>query len=434
MTYTQAVAFLYGLQTFGMKFGLRGIRTLLHEAGDPHQTFPAIHVAGTNGKGSTASLIASVLTAAGYRTGLYTSPHLVRVNERIRINGRPISPARLVRLIREIEPAVRRHQSTFFEAMTAIAFRFFAEEKVDIAVVETGLGGRLDATNVLHPLVSVITSIDLEHTQILGNTLREIAREKAGIIKPGTPCICGGLPPEAERTIRSVARQRHVRIVNSRRVRWTARDGGLDGFTADFFRGANTLRRVRVSLAGEHQLANAALALRTIEELRAGRRMAIPERAVREGFFRVRELSGLRGRLEVVRRRPLTIIDVAHNPAAMKSLCRSLAAFGLVPACVVFGVMKDKAYRNMVETLSPLTVRAFVVSARTERTRGAADLRAAFRGAGVPADSYRSVAAGVRAAFRHAQGGLPVVITGSHFVVGEALAWLTGRNYLTINQ
>ncbi|RPI01254.1 MAG: bifunctional folylpolyglutamate synthase/dihydrofolate synthase, partial [Ignavibacteriae bacterium] len=184
-----------------MKFGLHGIRSLSAFLDHPEKSFPSIHIAGTNGKGSTASMIASIFTAAGYNTGLYTSPHLVRFNERIRINGKAISSRAVARLTHELQARVVKERGTFFETVTALAFQYFAESHVDIAIVETGLGGRLDATNILQPMVSVITTLGLEHTQILGDRLEKIAFEKGGIIKKKIPCITGVQSPRAVRVL-----------------------------------------------------------------------------------------------------------------------------------------------------------------------------------------------------------------------------------------
>ena len=193
-----------------MKFGLRNIRALLKSVGNPQNWYPTIHVAGTNGKGSTTCFLASIFKEGGYKTGLYTSPHLVSFTERIRINGKEISERRLIGYVDRLRPAIEANEATFFEATTAIAFLYFADERVDIAVIETGLGGRLDSTNVLQPILSIITSIGLDHMEYLGPTLKQIAAEKAGIIKPATPLLVGRIVPEAEAVIRGIARRKRI--------------------------------------------------------------------------------------------------------------------------------------------------------------------------------------------------------------------------------
>ena len=217
-SYHATLSYLYSLQYRGMKLGLRNVRTLVLAAGNPQRRFPSIHVAGTNGKGSTSSFIAACFTSAGYRTGLYTSPHLERFNERIRIDGLEIPDAEIVRLTRMLRPAIERTNATFFEATTVIAFSWFAREGVDVAVIETGLGGRLDATNVLKPMISVITNVALDHQEYLGNSLRMIAREKGGIIKPRTPVVTGSEDPDVIRVLKGIARKRSARFHLAGRV------------------------------------------------------------------------------------------------------------------------------------------------------------------------------------------------------------------------
>ena len=218
-----------------MKFGLDGIRILLASFDHPEKQFPSIHIAGSNGKGSTASMIAAIFTAAGYKTGLYTSPHIVSFNERIRVNGKAISSQAVTKLLIAIRPEVEKNNCTFFEAVTAIAFKYFAESKVDIAIVETGLGGRLDATNTLKPLVSVITTIGLEHTQILGTSLEEIAFEKGGIIKKEIPCVIGVKSPRAIRVLSHICAIHNSRMVRVHTDKIHIRQSSLYGLSADFY-------------------------------------------------------------------------------------------------------------------------------------------------------------------------------------------------------
>jgi dihydrofolate synthase/folylpolyglutamate synthase len=433
VTYSDSIAFLYGLQKFGMKFGLRGIRGLLRRLGNPETRFPSVHIAGTNGKGSSASMIAAVFAAAGYKTALYTSPHLTDFRERVRIDGKPIAPKDVARLATLIRPEVERRQSTFFEAATAIAFKYFAERRIDIAIVETGLGGRLDATNVLRPLVTAITTIGLEHTQILGKHLSEIAREKGGIIKRGVPCITGVKQEKAARILGKISGSKHAAFVRLGPRMIRLRRLSLDGSEADFKLPGARFGSLRISLAGEHQLRNALLALSVITYAARRGRFAIPESAIRRGLGDIRRYSGLQARLSVIRRNPLVLADVAHNAEAARALCLSLRRMRLKKINVVFGLMQDKNYRQVVAALRKIAGRAFIVQPRTERSRASGDLAGEFRRLGTPAQEYRSVAEGVQAGLR-VRNGLPLLITGSHFVVGEALALLGGKKYLTINQ
>lgn len=432
-SFSEAIRFLYALQKGGIKFGLRGIRALLRSAGNPHREIRCIHVAGTNGKGSTASMIASVLTAAGYKTGLYTSPHLVSFAERIRINGRPISRRAITDLTTRLKPRITKIGATFFEATTALAFKYFAENKIDIAVIETGLGGRLDATNVVTPLASVITNISLEHTEILGRTEREIAFEKAGIIKAGVPCITGVDSPGAWRVIRKVCKSKSAPLLHTKSVRFRVRESSLNGFVTDVSLKGKKYADLNISLCGAYQLGNAAAALLTLRAVSDGT-FSIPETAVRRGFSQIQKFSGISSRLSVFSRRPFILTDVAHNPAAMKSLARSLIDLGVKDAVLVFGVMKDKDQRRMIREIIPVVSGVVVVTPSTDRARSSLELVKEFEDKGIEVLNGGTVPAGVRKALRLADRERPVLITGSHFVVAEAIAFLSSKKYLTINQ
>lgn len=416
-----------------MKFGLRGIRGLMQFLDNPERQFPSIHIAGTNGKGSTASMIAAIFTAAGYTTALYTSPHLISFNERIRINGSPI-PSRIVaRLATLLRKEVERNQNTFFEATTAIAFKYFAEKKVDIAIVETGLGGRLDATNVLRPIVSIITTLGLEHTQILGTRLEDIAYEKGGIIKRGIPCITGVRSRRAVRVLQEICNRKQTDLIRIDPKHVRIRRASLERTEADFFVSGRHLNRVKVSLAGRHQIQNALLALSAIARVIERGPFRIDQKAIRAGLGNIQKYSGLQGRLSVARRNPLVLIDVAHNSDAVHALCSSLRYLYPGKVNIVFGLMQDKDYKQIIKMLRNISHCVFVVEPRTERSRAAADLATEFRRSRIVAEEHTSVARGIAAALRKPHN-VPLLITGSHFVVGEALASFTKKKYLTINQ
>jgi dihydrofolate synthase/folylpolyglutamate synthase len=414
---------LYGLEVFGMKFGLRGIRTLLASIGNPHKNFPSIHIAGTNGKGSTSSMLAAVFTAAGYKTGLYTSPHLVSFAERIRIDGKPIPAKDVVRLISLIKRQVRKQKATYFEAVTAMAFKYFSDSKVDIAVVETGLGGRLDATNVLRPLVSVITNVSLEHTEILGKTLEKISWEKAGIIKHSVPCVTGISSAKPFAVVRDRARTKRAPISTVQGVNLRIRKSNLDGLVVDASVGSATYRNLKVSLVGEHQSMNVRVALRTLDVLKEQGAYQIEERDVRNGLMNIERLTGLQARLSVLQRKPLIIGDVAHNPDSIKRLVGSLRRLKIRNVFLVFGVVRDKDYRRMVHFLKPITRAAILTMARTERARSIADLAGEFSRQRIEVvGTERKVSLAVASAIAIADKRLPILITGSHYVLGEALS------------
>ena len=430
-SYRDTLRYLYALEYRGMKFGLRNIRMLVREAGHPERAFPSIHVAGTNGKGSTSAFLASAFTQAGYRTGLYTSPHLVRFTERIRIDGKEIESDRLAAYVRRLRPLIERTRATFFEATTCVAFLYFADEHVDVAVIETGLGGRLDATNVLRPLLSVITNVSLEHTDLLGKTVRAIAREKAGIIKPSVPAVTGETDPAVLRVLRRRAASCGVKLRESSNSVTLIRHTGGKSITLrsrQFYPG-----RFAPGLAGSHQQRNAALALCALDTLCAssgGREEfgALTSAVIRRAFERVVQNTGLRGRLERLdgHRQPI-ILDVAHNPAGMRTLLKELQNQTWKNLVAVFGVMKDKDYFSMLSELGTAAGTVIAVAPAQKRGLSAFKLTRAGQGIGVRVVQGGSVASGLRKALRMRKKGI-ILVTGSHYVVGEALRALRSEN------
>ena len=427
LTYSESLRLLVSLERLGMKFGLEGITRLLRWLSDPHKTYSTIHVAGTNGKGSVASMLAAIFTAAGYKTGLYTSPHLVSFEERIRIDGKPISKKAVASIVTRLRPLISKHRPTFFEATTALAFKHFAEKEVDIAIVETGLGGRLDSTNVLRPLVSIITTISLEHTEILGNSIEDIAREKAGIVKKDTVCIAGVRDIKGLKVLRKVCKEQNAPLSAATNFRIKERKSSLEGSLLDIDVGGVLFERLSVSLPGHFQFGNLAVVLQTVNHVRKMGKYALSDDAVREGLAHVQELSGLTGRLTTVLKKPLVIVDVAHNAEAMAQLVDTLRRLGLKRVTVVFGVMKDKDYLAMVRSLASITEQAIAVSARSERSRSASDVAAAFATEGCRVRAALSVQEGVHHALETVPKKGRILVTGSHFVVGEALPALARK-------
>lgn len=407
-----------------MKFGLEGISRLLRQLGNPQTEFRSVHVAGTNGKGSTASMVAAILTAAGYRTGLYTSPHLIRFEERIRINGKPITKRAVTDLTNQLSRSLRRNRPTYFEATTAIAFKYFADEGVEVALVETGLGGRLDSTNVLQPMASVITNISLEHTEILGSTVEKIALEKAGIVKKNTPCIAGIRDEKALSVLTKVCKKMKAPLIVANAYETQVRKISLAGTLVDVKTDNNFYKRLWVSLPGAFQLENLKIALGAVQSLQLQNHLEIGEAAIRSGLSTIQELSGLRGRLMTLEGWPRIIVDVAHNVDGVRNLVESLRRLKVKNPIVVFGVLREKDYVSMVHDLASITDKAIAVAARSERSRPSSDVAAAFQGENCSVHAALSVEEGVRLAVRMAGPGRTILVTGSHFVVGEALAAL----------
>ncbi len=413
-----------------MKFGLRNIRRLLRSVGNPERRLRTIHVGGTNGKGSTSAFLASVFIEAGYRTGLYTSPHLVRFTERIRINGQEIPEDRLVEYARRLRPMIEATGATFFEATTCIAFQYFADEEVDIAVIEVGLGGRLDSTNVILPMISIITNISLEHTEYLGTTLVQIAREKGGIIKPGVPCVTGSTEKAVVRTLRRIAERRGARLYEAaRRVSVNVRDAKACCVS---FRGRRlTVSNVCLGLGGTFQVANACTAMAALDILHSQRRFRslfrrIGVKTIRNGFERVVENTRLRGRLEAVGR--TFLFDVAHNPEGMRALVSALPDDMRSNCVAVFGVLQDKDYKTMCRLLGQAVRHIVVVRPRSPRGLPTSRLVQELRHLGVAHANARTVRHALELARRLAGSESRILVTGSHYLIGEALGILGQRN------
>ena len=427
MDYQTTLEHLYRLERFGIKLGLDNIRRLLSLLGDPQRGLKVLHVTGTNGKGSVCAYAASGLRAAGYRVGLYTSPHLVQFNERIRVDGEPITDDDVLRLWSGMQPAIQGMTSTraidhptFFEVTTAMAFEYFREKKVDLAVIEVGMGGRMDATNVVDGLVSVITRVDLEHTEHLGKTVERIAREKAGIIKPTSRVVT--VDQEALPVIEARCRELHVPLsVLGRDVHAERMAGDLRGQLVRV-RGSFGSVEVQTPLLGSFQVENLGIAVAALEELRSAG-FTIPDEAIRSGIASVRWPA----RMEIVRTAPLVVVDGAHNRPAAEALGASMAeTFPGRKALLVTGILNDKDLPGMAAALGPMARRVYACRPKTHRAYDPEDVAAAFR-----PYAESSVVGPVRDAIDAALGAAGpddiILITGSIYTAGEALDHLDVR-------
>jgi dihydrofolate synthase / folylpolyglutamate synthase len=391
--YSVAIDWLFATQNRGVKLGLDNVRRLLANLGNPQNDLRFVHVAGTNGKGSVCAMIESIYRAAGVRTGLFTSPHLVRFNERIQINGRPIEDADVVRGLQRIRAQMdeERHP-TFFEITTALAFDYFRSQGVDLVVLETGLGGRLDATNVVHPLVSVLTSIDMDHQKWLGDTLGEIAAEKAGIIKPGVPVVSG--PQFGE--VRTVLEQ----IAGLRSAPLSYAESPVEGLF--------------IGLAGSHQRLNAAIAVKAIHKAR----IQTDSQALKDGLANVY----WPGRFQRITER--IVLDGAHNPAATKCVVETWRECGgPQKATIIFGGLLDKDLQGMIATLSTLAARFLIVPIRSQRAASPTEIEP-FVPQPLSATRCASAREALELAHRFKE---QILVTGSLFLVGETLAVLDSR-------
>ncbi len=423
MTYSATVRFLYSLQQHGIKLGLETIRALLTRVGEPQRRYPVLHIGGTNGKGSTAAMVASILQAAGQRVGLYTSPHLIDFRERIRVNGVMIPEGRVSELVEALQAAAAPDLApTFFEFTTALAFQYFAECHVDVAVLEVGLGGRFDATNVVEPVATAITTIGLDHEAYLGSTLEAIAFEKAGIIKAAVPVVIGRI----DAPVRQVIEERA--LVQAAPAYALGREFRCEGpSTTDcHYAGmAGQYDHLFCPLQGRFQLDNVACALALIELARE-RGLTVSEEAVRNGLQHV----AWEGRLEIVGRAPTVLLDGAHNPAAAVVLAEYLAEWRLAtPAArvsLIVGMMRDKHPREFLAPLLPLADTLILTQADLPRASAGSDLRELLRDCAPSAQVAATPADALACAKRSAAPSDLICVTGSLMLVGEIKALLRG--------
>lgn len=425
--YKKNIEYLYSLERLGIHLGLARMKTILKSLGNPQDKLSIIHIGGTNGKGSTSAMIASVLTEAGYKVGLYTSPHLIRFNERIRINGEEITDKKIAELVKKVSQkseGKQRQPPTFFEFATAMAFLYFAEEKVDFAVMEVGLGGRLDATNIGAPLVSIITNIAKDHEAILGNRIGDIAFEKAGIIKKNGILISAETKSAALRVLAAACKKKKTMFYRLNRNFFLENQGSqVKRFT---FRGRRwVVKDLETSLLGMHQQKNAACAIAALEILEetyprmflSGIGFCIPESAVRNGL---RDIFWP-GRLEMVSKRPLIVLDCAHNPAGAEVLKDVLEnEFDCKKLFLVLGIMADKDIKGILSKLAPLAHTVILTRPKTER---AASLNVLYKKVRPYANKVKlieSVKDACNTALSMSNSNDMICITGSVFTVGEA--------------
>ncbi len=446
MTYDDALDYLYSFVDYSLQrtyryspqtFDLGRMRVLLDLLGNPQEAYPVIHVAGTKGKGSVSALTASALRAAGYHTGFYTSPHLTDFSERIQLNGHAIPHERLSELTEQVRPGVTKVPGlTTFEITTALAFMFFASEKAEVAVIEVGLGGRLDATNVVQPLVSVITSLSYDHTHLLGHTLAEIAREKAGIVKPGVPLVSAPQESEALRVLKSIAEERQSPFVLvGRDWLFAPLRHSLDGQSLAIWSAASQERvneylergqpqqwewappRFDIPLLGYHQVINATVAY-TALQVANGRGLHVSEEAIREGFQTVVWPA----RFQILHRAPFVVADSAHNRDSARRLRTALDDY--FPArrvILIFGASADKDINGILDELIPRVSFAFVTHAEHPRASETDDLVERIRARGCPAEAAVPVEVALARALENASDEDVVLSAGSMFVSADVL-------------
>ncbi|MGD1840459.1 MAG: bifunctional folylpolyglutamate synthase/dihydrofolate synthase [Thermonemataceae bacterium] len=421
MTYQETLTYLYeqlpAFQRIGgaaYKADLKNITQLCKLLGNPQKQFPSVHVAGTNGKGSTCHFLASILQEAGYRIGLTTSPHLRSFTERIRINGQEIAEESVVAFVEEIQPHLQKVQPSFFEIAVAMAFWYFAQQKVEIAIVEVGLGGRLDSTNIIYPLLSVITAIGYDHQQFLGNTLAEIAAEKAGIIKSEVPVIITEKHPETRPAFEQKAIAEGSTLLFAEDFYEVTY--GLSGY----FSAKNkiTLKNevYQLGLSGQYQEKNLGGVLKAIDILQA--QFPVEATHIQAGLAKVVQNTGIKGRWQLLQERPTVVCDTAHNEAALKVVMQQIKQHAYQQLHLVMGFMKDKAVDKLLDLL-PKQAHYYLCQPALQRALSVEALLQKATERGLRATTHQSVVEAIQAAQEAAQPDDFIYIGGSTFVVAE---------------
>lgn len=425
MTYEETINFLYNVtpafEIIGEKAykpGLERMFGMSEALGNPHTKFKSIHVGGTNGKGSVSNSLAAVLDAAGYKVGLFTSPHLVSFRERIRIGGRAISEEFVVQFVERVTDLIDQWKPSFFEITTLMAFTYFAEMKVDFAVIEVGMGGRLDSTNIITPLVSVITNIGLDHTQFLGNTIEEIAVEKAGIIKQNGHVVVGDAPTRIRKIFGAIAEERNASIeystMRKRFTKFEKQENGL--WVVDKRYGA-----FQSVLSGAAQKANLLTTLTVLDYLKAQRLADISNEAVAKGFICIISKWHFYGRWQRVSRYPDIILDTAHNPDGFNSVLEQLRNEVYVRLHVVFGLVADKDWNKMIRQL-PRTGIYYFVTPNGERALPAQLLQKETHSIGLRGKAYQTISEGLADAELNADSHDLILVFGSNYLVSEVIS------------
>jgi dihydrofolate synthase/folylpolyglutamate synthase len=351
LKYKDCVGYLFGLERAGVKYDLINIKSLLEFLNNPQNSFKSIHIAGTNGKGSVASIINSVLIEKGFKTGLYTSPHILDFRERILVNGEYLSKKFILDFTNRIFDYIKNMDISFFEVTTAMAFEYFRYKKVKYAIVEAGLGGRLDSTNILNPVVSIITGISIDHTEYLGNSIEKIAKEKAGIIKKNVPCIIGKVNKKSEKIfIETAKRKKSELIFADKFVKPIITADRAEGFEFK----TTSLNNIYYPLTGKYQLKNIATAISTLSALDKKEKIGIDTVALKKGFANIIRNSKFFGRFQKISNNPLIIIDVSHNYEALKNISDNLENINYKNLFIIFGIMKEKNHKECMSVINNL--------------------------------------------------------------------------------
>ena len=429
--YIKCVEYLYDLERAGIKYDLKNTRAILRHLNNPHKEYKSIHIAGTNGKGSVAAILNSVFIEKGFKTGLYTSPHIHDFRERILVNGRMISRKFILDFTNKHYELIEKIKPSFYEISTALAFEYFHFKKVKYAIVETGLGGRLDSTNVLKPILSIITGISIDHTEFLGDTLKSIAEEKAGIVKQKTPCVLGAVSSSVKKVFSEKCKSKNSELIYAPEYcNIKIYNKNESGFTFDYILKSKSQTGIKYPLIGNYQIKNICTSLATLNKISELENTVFSDSILFEGFGNIISNSNFYGRFQLLGKRPSVVIDVSHNIEGLSNIQSNLEFFNFDKVIVIFALMKDKKYKKCLEEIEKINVTTILTKPKYKRTIDPIKLHKLVKN-----KENFIIKEDIEEAFLHSKKNADkndlILITGSFFLVGEF--WKVYNGYFKSN-
>lgn len=419
--YNSCIDYLFSLERAGIKYDLKNIKSLCKYLGNPQKKFKSVHIAGTNGKGTVASVLNSIFVEGGYKSGIYTSPHIIDFRERILINGEKIEEQYIIDFTNSLIKLIEKIAPSFFEVTTAMAFKYFAENKVEFAFIEAGLGGRLDSTNIIKPEICIITSVSIDHTEYLGDTIEKIAYEKGGIITKNVPVVTGKIPEDAMKVLKTQANISDSELVNSDKyAKFHNRRVIKNGIAFSIDTKNLKYKNLELPLNGNYQFLNIATAFSALDKLIEAGRVNIKEEAVRKGLLNIRKNSGFFGRFDVIHNFPTVVIDVSHNAVGIANLDSNLSQLVYDNLFIIFGMMKDKEVEKCIQEIEKLNGIIFFTKPDNKRAEEPEVLFSKAKHIDKAFITENVKAAGI-AVFKKAKPGDLILVTGSFYVVSDFL-------------
>ncbi len=425
--YNDCLKYLFNLERAGIKYDLKNIRTLLRLLNNPQNNFKSVHIAGTNGKGSVSSIINSVLMEKGFKTGLYTSPHILDFRERIRVNGKYISKKFIMNFVNKYFKDIETIKPSFFEVTTALTFDYFSSQKIKYAVIETGLGGRLDSTNILRPAVTIITALSVDHTDFLGNTIEKITAEKGGIIKKGVPLVTGNIPVVSVKILNEIAKKKTAEVFNTsdKKLKITGKS------ETGFYFAVENREKIFYPLTGDYQINNIKTSLKAIDVIGEREKINFDNGTLTRGFRNLKINSGLYGRFELISVNPKIVVDVSHNEQAIKNIRANLKYFTYERLFIIFAMMQDKDYKKCVNEIGKLDAKIILTKPSYKRAAEPEELFKAVRNHKGKFILKKNIKESFEFVKDNSKRGDLILVTGSFYLAGDFLVLFNKFNKST---